>query len=181
MKSSKFLWPIIVQHRKQILTWNYKVRQTLFSLMQNYGQNYSITSFPTIFNFHVDLGIIQTSCNFEKWNINLRSPGIHRKFMVPFLHELWHICIASNVWNIMKNFCFADIIMAQNSYFLPPCKMCLMGDIQVGIYFSKSDDVQLLRRGIRIFSYALSETLNLYRPKILSFGIWYSKLVNFTA
>ena len=77
--------------------------------MQNYGENYSITSFPTIFNFHVDLGIIQISCNFEKWSINLRSPGIHRKFMVPFLHELWHICIASKVWNIMKLFWYADI------------------------------------------------------------------------
>ena len=61
--------------------------------------------------------------------------------------------------------------MAQNPYFLPPCKMCLMGDIQVGISFSKSDDVQLLRRGIRILSYALSETLNLYRLKILPFEI----------
>ena len=57
----------------------------------------------------MDLGMFQTSFNFEKWKINLRSPGIHHKFMVPFLNELWHICIASKVWNIKKLFWFADI------------------------------------------------------------------------
>ena len=52
--------------------------------------------------------------------------------------------------------------MAQNPYFPAPCKMCLMGDIQVGMYFSKSIDVHLLQRGIRILSDALFETLNLH-------------------
>ena len=59
--------------------------------------------------------------------------------------------------------------MAQNSYFPVSCKMCLMGDIQAGIYFSKFNDLHLLRRGIRILSYALFETPLLYRLKILPF------------
>ena len=61
--------------------------------------------------------------------------------------------------------------MAQNPYFPAPCKMCLMGDVQVGIYFSKSNDVHLSRRDIRIFSSALFETPNLHRLKILPFEV----------
>ena len=88
-----------------------------------------------------------------------------------------HGCVSE--WDVVHLHCFKvlkyhDIIlicahMAQYPYFPAPCKMCLMGDIQVGIYFSKSNDVHLLRCGIRILSNALFETPNLYRLKSLSF------------
>ena len=78
-----------------------------------------------------------------------------------------HSCVFA--WDVAHLHCFKDLKyqniilmcghMAQNPYFPAPCKMCLMGDIQVGIYFSKSNDVHLLRRGIRILSYALFEML----------------------
>ena len=89
-----------------------------------------------------------------------------------------HGCVSK--WGVAHLHCFKDskyhiIILicahlAQNSYFPVSCKMCLMGDIQAGIYFSKSNDVHLLRRGIRILSYALFETPLLPRLKIVAFA-----------
>ena len=68
--------------------------------------------------------------------------------------------------------------MAQNPYFPADRKMCLMGDIQVSSKFSMSNDVHLLRRGIRILSYALFEMLLFQWLKILPFKTlvywWYT-------
>ena len=64
--------------------------------------------------------------------------------------------------------------MAQNPYFPADRKMCLMGDIQVSIKFSMSNDVHLLRRGIRILTHTLFEILIFQWLKILPFGFYHT-------
>ena len=64
--------------------------------------------------------------------------------------------------------------MAQNPYFPADRKMCLMGDIQVSIKFSMSNDVHLLRRGIRILSHTLFEILIFQWLKILPFQAFHA-------
>ena len=59
--------------------------------------------FFVFFIFHVNLGINKKCCNFENSTINLKSPWIHYKFMVAFLNGVWHICIASKIWIILKS------------------------------------------------------------------------------
>ena len=59
--------------------------------------------------------------------------------------------------------------MARNPYFPVGCKMCLMGDIKVRVYYSSWDNVQVSICTIRILVYVLYETLDLHYKKSMPF------------
>ena len=122
--------------------------------------------FARFCNLYLNCSRFEECWNFEIWRKMLVVWLLPQDSLLSPCWVCEPISLTSKIW-ISQYFFMRTYGM--NFIFLRICKMCLMGDIKVRVYYSISGNAHLSDCGIGILVYVFYETLDFHYDKSFTF------------